>query len=554
MQGKFALICLGLCPATVLAASIHGTSVKVLVDEYGTSRVVSEMQITVSESLPLTTREYPQFIVEHQPVGLAKIIELRTTDSSALNTWLRDHHVAPMDAQFADDANVNEEVRTIVSSGPSSNRIDLVFMGDGYTDAEREKFFTDINRLVNQMFVGRTFASYLPLFNVHAVFKPSHVSGIGHGSAIDTAYGLYREGETLRAIFPSNTAAIRASCNKAPGCDYPLVIANDPYYGGLGGEVAISTSSNRSGMIVLRHELGHNFGLVGEEYDGGGYFGANYSSSISNLSWQHWATDAHVRAEPMMARYIDWPWQKLDRGPFTASFDSDGKYAKTWIRVSASGIETDDTMSITLDGKAMSFSSPNRTDRSFINIEAPGLTNGNHKMVFSENVHDHNNWFSNIAIHEYAAEFHEDPAYVGAFPVFSQDLGVEGYRPTNESCLMRDMEHEFFCSVCQENNWLNFFAKVKLIDSAAATHTGDQVSVQLGTLQLGKFRIGGTAPQGESLQIHWFSNGQELTELRDLAEWTKASRDVGSSVEVRVTFISPEIRKQTITDSRTIQL
>ena len=38
-------------------------------------------------------------------------------------------------------------------------------------------------------------------------------------------------------------------------CDFPALIANDPYYGGLGGEFIISTSSKTSGSIVLRHEM-----------------------------------------------------------------------------------------------------------------------------------------------------------------------------------------------------------------------------------------------------------------------------------------------------------
>lgn len=31
----------------------------------------------------------------------------------------------------------------------------------------------------------------------------------------------------------------------------------------------ISTKSNRTGTVVLRHEMGHNFIRVGEEYDDG---------------------------------------------------------------------------------------------------------------------------------------------------------------------------------------------------------------------------------------------------------------------------------------------
>lgn len=84
-------------------------------------------------------------------------------------------------------------IRKIVDSGDPKNRIDIVFMGDGYTAAEEAKFFADMERLTTDMFTGDTFAQYLPLFNVWAVLQPSIESGIGvGGKPKNTAFGLYR--------------------------------------------------------------------------------------------------------------------------------------------------------------------------------------------------------------------------------------------------------------------------------------------------------------------------------------------------------------------------
>jgi len=54
-------------------------------------------------------------------------------------------------------------------------------MGDGYTADERDLHLADMKRLHQDMFEGVTFRSYLPLFNVWAVFRPSRESGIGKG-------------------------------------------------------------------------------------------------------------------------------------------------------------------------------------------------------------------------------------------------------------------------------------------------------------------------------------------------------------------------------------
>jgi hypothetical protein len=75
-------------------------------------------------------------------------------------------------------------------------------MGDGYTLEERERFFSDIRRLTEDMWTGSTFASTRPLFNVWAVFKPSKDSGIGvGGTPKNTAFGLYRDGTELRGVY-----------------------------------------------------------------------------------------------------------------------------------------------------------------------------------------------------------------------------------------------------------------------------------------------------------------------------------------------------------------
>lgn len=130
-------------------------------------------------------------------------------------------------------------------------------MGDGYTKEEKDKFLGDMKRLHYEMFTGVTFSSYLPLFNIWAVYRSSVESGIGtHGKPKNTAYGLYRIGTELRGVYWSKPGNARQSC-KATGpnaCDYPTIIGNDPYYGGLGGEFTISTSSPTSGTVVLRHE------------------------------------------------------------------------------------------------------------------------------------------------------------------------------------------------------------------------------------------------------------------------------------------------------------
>lgn len=492
---------------------------KIEVSANGTLKKLLDRKIKkghIPESMDLEKNFYPQKIVEHRPPSEEQILEISARSKPLLDRFLTENNLNII--PFSPNKNkFKDEVVTLVNSGPTDNRIDLVLMGDGYTYSEKDKFYMDMQRIVDDLFKEDTFQSYLPLLNVHLVFRPSNESGIGkNGIPKDTAYQLYRPGDTLRAIFAGNADAARDSCDQAPDCDYPILIGNDPNYGGLGGEFAISTSSPSSGSMVLRHELGHTIGRVGEEYDGGGYFGANFSPSISDLKWNHFATDKdEVTPEPSRMLHVNWPWVNLKNGPHTIIFDSMEPFTKGTIQFSASGLEKENSLFVSLDNKLQKFSNPDKADRTFVHMDYnEGFGKGYHSLTFSENIKDENNWLSSISIMEYKDEYHFDNSFYGAYPVYSKSNEVKGFRPTHNACLMRNMNSKDFCKVCQENNWRQFFKSVTLIDSLTSSISGNNTNIHLNGLKLGQLNLE-KPKNSDKLLIRWFKNAKEEVELKD---------------------------------------
>jgi hypothetical protein len=507
----------------------------------------------------LQVHEYPQHIAEHDPdSGLGtRVIEL-TGSATAVHARLRtlgfDSGALARKRQDLRQGNMarsrqgaQDEVRVLVESGPSSNRIDLVFMGDGYTEAERENFFADAARLTNDLFTGQTFAAYLPLFNVHAVFRPSLTSGIGKGSPTTTAYKLYREGNTLRAILPGDPQALRQSCGAAPDCDYPVVVANDDYYGGLGGEFAITTRSPTSGTVVLRHELGHNFGRVGEEYDGGGYFGANTAKSLRSIGWRKWldAPESPVKPADLKALALGWPWQDITSAPYLLRFKSDGTRPFAAIRLSMSGLAGPGAYDVLLNNEPLESPVLPTSDRTFVDLPlAEPLPAGEHTLEIKANRSSATPYVSSITVHEYGFDPDANPDFIGAFPVFDPQLKIAGYRPTNEGCLMRNMMHPWFCSVCQENNWRQLLGPLKLIDGFQITEqTNGDALVTLKPMGLGQFRkLGSPRSPGETMRIRWRLASQRLSTFDDQTQVTVPSQQRNSRLRVEVQFVTPEVR------------
>ena len=448
---------------------------------------------------------------------------------------------------LADDpaSHRGDEVRTLTRNGPPANRIDLVFMGDGYTAAERDKFFADITRLSAEMFASRSLRSYLPLFNVHAVFRASEQSGVGVDVPGKTAYGAFRMGKTLRGIDAprSGRDAVWDSCHQAPGCDYAILIVNDPNYGGLGGEIAISTSSLESGYKVLVHELGHTIGGVGEEYDGGGYRGANYSAYLDALGWKRWLSGP-LREEPAQSRIIAWPWFALTQGPLDLKFTSDGKWARTHLNFSGSGLREPGSLEVRLDGKALPFAFPGWPDgdRQFYDIDSnQGFAAGDHVLTFAAGHPDGTSYLSNLKLHEFGPDYHFEDSNIGAYPLFTGQNSKVGYRPTHEACLMRNMASKAFCPVCLENLWLKLFAKVSLIDELRVEKVDDFYRAAVLTPKLGQLRTG-PAIAGEHLHVRWFFDGVENKGSEDTLSWSLGQGVAKKEIEVEVSLRSPEVR------------
>lgn len=430
------------------------------------------------------------------------------------------------------------EVRTLISQGPVENRIDLTMVGDGYTAAEKERFFEDAARMTREMFEGQTFASYLPLFNVHAVFVPSKDSGLSDGDRKDTALGLYRSPSgSKRAIQVGKSSAAEKAIQLAPDTDYPILIANDNFYGGLGGRFAITTRSPESGTMVLRHELGHNFGMVGEEYDGGQvYRGANHSRS-TQVPWSHWAEGA-VKTHKATSLIAEYPWKNLSQGALHYNFEvprrSDGRPPLVTIDLSSVGWQTDKDVQVLLDGQPVQLEGLHTEDRSFFRSARPfELPPGKHKLTVQEAIADGNNVLGSVRVLAFDPDYDFTPDKVGAFPTFDSRNALVGYRPTHASCLMRDMRHTEFCAIDKENMWHKFLQRIRLVDSLEShPHEDGGQHVVLKT------------PPLEGLQVRWYRVGpkggaEEIKELAGTREWVSQEK---GEVQAEVSFQTPEVR------------
>ncbi|MDR2652620.1 MAG: IgA Peptidase M64 [Prevotellaceae bacterium] len=163
------------------------------------------------------------------------------------------------------------KVNKIQYGGSISDKIDLVFIGEGYTADEQEKFMNDANRFTELLFKTPPFDMYRNDFNVWAVELVSEESGMdisGKGIFKQTALnsGFYTFG-IERYLTTQDMKPIRDAVWNVP-CDAVFILVNTDIYGGGGmyNLYAMGTSDNARTASVFVHEFGHSFAGLADEY------------------------------------------------------------------------------------------------------------------------------------------------------------------------------------------------------------------------------------------------------------------------------------------------
>ncbi len=190
------------------------------------------------------------------------------------------------------------EVDTVSMTGDLSDRINMVFLGDGYRDSEMEKFSADVKWMINALFSKPPYSNYKSYFNCFSIKVPSEVSGAAEdpSSLINNYFGsTFNYAGIWRLVVPTRTNRINTVlANNFPRYDQVFMIVNDSRYGGSGGWIA-TTTTHTDGPEICIHELGHSFaGLSDEYWAGPQYARENVNMTAINdtgrVKWKRWLT------------------------------------------------------------------------------------------------------------------------------------------------------------------------------------------------------------------------------------------------------------------------
>ena len=183
------------------------------------------------------------------------------------------------------------DVVSIRSTGSPANRLDVVIVGEGYTAALQAAFVADAHALAEVFLATSPYAEYRDFLNLAALFVPSPEEGADHppyrsgcatgdptccadadaqqdpraGAYAATAFDATFCTLGIHRLLTVNVAKVLVAASVVPDWDILLVLVNDPVYGGSGGQLPVTSVEARAPEIA-RHELGHSFALLADEY------------------------------------------------------------------------------------------------------------------------------------------------------------------------------------------------------------------------------------------------------------------------------------------------
>ena len=210
------------------------------------------------------------------------------------------------------DGGVVDGVTTLLQSGDTATKIDLVFLGDGFTRDQQNDYNARVDEAVKAFLGAHPIQALHSAFNIHRVNVISPESGtdkfakcgastntgdsdVARTTAMDSGYCNGGTGSVYRCMGTSNPALAQGFAANAPEDDIVIVLVNDGGHGGcaFGPLTFLTLTSNFAGIVV--HELGHAMFNLADEYrydSDDTYTGAEpsrvditISTSRENLKW-----------------------------------------------------------------------------------------------------------------------------------------------------------------------------------------------------------------------------------------------------------------------------
>ncbi|MCB0752950.1 MAG: peptidase M64, partial [Ignavibacteriae bacterium] len=218
-------------------------------------------------------------------------VRVEIHDRDSMNNFQKQHEfIIDPQSYFVKKEKLNKaDDFKVHYAGEPSTKLDIVFIPDGYTKEEMNKFKSDAQRFANYLFEYEPFSANKKNINIWGVEAISENSGtdipgdtVWKSTALNTTFYTF---DSERYIMTMDDKVVRNYASNAP-YDQIYIIVNTAKYGGgsIYNYYSTAAADNELSKKIFIHEFGH--GLVGlaDEY----YTSDDSYQDFYNLKAEPW--------------------------------------------------------------------------------------------------------------------------------------------------------------------------------------------------------------------------------------------------------------------------
>ena len=227
-------------------------------------------------------------------------------------------------------------VKDYLINGKSSNCIDLLYIAEGYTEAEMPQFYADVEKAVHALFSHKPFDKYRKHFNIRTIAIPSECTDVSEplkGKWHETpAMSHFSTFYSDRYLMTEHLFRLHDLIEGIP-FEHIVILANTPTYGGGGIYNLYMLTSARQKWFepVVVHEFGHSFAGLADEYFYDDQYETYYPAdtepwelNVTTLAdfdkkWRHMVKDVSLRNTGDVGIYEGAGYQS--KGVYRGSFN-----------------------------------------------------------------------------------------------------------------------------------------------------------------------------------------------------------------------------------------
>ncbi len=239
-----------------------------LIYSRGFSTLYQEWQTT--EESKNTIRSFPGSII--MPFPKEKIrVEIYRRDRK--NNFVKkfDYNIDPKNYSIVDERIRPYDNFKVHYSGDPSSKLDIVFIPEGYTKAEMEKFHKDCERFAGYLFDYSPYKENKDKINIWGIEAPSNESGtdipaknIWKQTLINSSFYTF---DSERYLMTTDYQTVRDVAANAP-YDQIFIMVNTSKYGGgaIYNFYSMTCVDNKAAKQVFVHEFAHGLAGLADEY------------------------------------------------------------------------------------------------------------------------------------------------------------------------------------------------------------------------------------------------------------------------------------------------